>query len=218
VDSPWSNDFKALEDQTRERLPSLEATRTALSTRSPETKMRFFKSHPALAALITLLVLSLVGGAAYAVVREVFITIDPDKPADQIEQDVHDQLQAAGVPATVHASKRDDGKTEIRILGAHDPDVALRFADKKGNTSDVSNEALRLQLDLKCELTDAQQESVIQISSGPMVVDLAINRGDKSDDEVIAMVKKAYADAGFTDVDVAITGADLIVTIKSPPK
>ena len=44
--------------------------------------MRFFKSHPALAALVAVALLALVGGAAYAVVREVFITIDPDKPAD----------------------------------------------------------------------------------------------------------------------------------------
>ena len=106
---PWSNDFQALEAHTRQGLPRL------LPPPPQETKMRYFKSHPALAALVMLLLLGLVGGAAYAVVREVFITIDPDKPADQIEKDVHDQLEAAGVPATVHAEKVDDGKLKIRI-------------------------------------------------------------------------------------------------------
>ena len=218
MDSPWSNDFKALEEATHERLPSLEATRTALSTRSTETKMRFFKTHPALAAIVMLLALSLVGGAAYAVVREVMITIDSDKPADEVAQDIQDQLEAAGVPSTVQATKRDDGKTEIRI-GTHGKlgDVDLKFADKHGDGS-VHQESLRLQLEMKCELTDAQMESAVQISSGPMVVELAMNRGDKSDADVIATVKKAYADGGFKDVDVAIAGADLIVTIKAPPQ
>ncbi len=216
MDKPWSSDFTALEEHTRQRLPSLEATRTALSTRSPETQMRFFKTHPALAALVTLLMLSLLGGAAYAVVREVFITIDPDKPADEVEKDVHDQLEAAGVPATVHATKRDDGKTEIRI-GTQADDVDLKFADRNGD-GEVQSESLRLQLAIKCELTDAQRDAAIAISSGPMVIELAMNRGDKTDADVIATVKKAFADGGFKDVDVAIADGNLSVTIKSPPQ
>jgi uncharacterized membrane protein YkoI len=217
VAEPWSDDFAALAERSRHDLRSLAATRTALST-PKETKMRFFKTHPALGALVALLFLSLVGGAAYAVVREVFITIDHDKPADQIEKDVHDQLEAAGVPATVHAAKRDDGKTEIRIgMTGSDHDVDLKFADKNGPVEQDSDR-LQLEVQIKCQLDPAQTEAVTAIASGEQVIDLAINRGDKTDDEIIAAVKAAYADGGFKDVDVTITDGDkLMVTVKSPP-
>jgi hypothetical protein len=215
VAEPWSNDFAALAERSQHRLRSLDATRTALSNRPQETKMRFFKTHPALSALVALLVLCLVGGAAYAVVREVFVTIDPDKPADEVEKDIQGQLEAAGVPATVRASKRDDGKTEIRI-GMTNHDVDLKFADKKGN-GEMAPEQLRLEVELKCHLDAAQQELATQVASGPAVIDLAVNRGDKTDADVIATVKAAFGDAGFKDVDVAITDGNLIVTVKSPP-
>jgi hypothetical protein len=218
VAEPWSDDFAALAERSQHQLRSLDATRTALST-PQETKMRFFKTHPALAALVALLVLSLVGGAAYAVVREVFITIDHDKPADQIEKDVQNQLEAAGVPATVHASKRDDGKTEIRIgmTGSNEHDFDLKFADKNGPVEQGSDR-LQLQVQIKCKLDPAQMEEVTKIASGEHVIELAVNRGELTDDEIIAAVKAAYAEGGFKDVDVAITDDNkLTVTVKSPP-
>lgn len=218
MDSPWSHDFKALEDKTRERLPSVEATRTALSTRSPETKMRFFKTHPALAALVALLALSLVGGVAYAVVREVFINIDPDKPADQIEQDVHDQLQAAGVPANVQASKDDDGHLKLRIRTS-DPHVG---SDVKitvnGMPENAQQKGLRMELEVACELSDAQKESLEAAVSNEAIIELVINRGDKTDADLAVDIKKILASSGFTDVDVAIGEGALKLTVKSPPK
>jgi len=218
VDNPWSHDFKALEDKTRERLPSLESTRTALSTRSTETKMRYFKTHPALAALVALLALSLVGGVAYAVVREVFIHIDPDKPADQIEQDVHDQLQAAGVPANVEASKDDEGHLKLKIR-TNDPHVG---SDVKITVSGMPEHAeqsgLRLELQVACELSDAQKQALEAAASNEAIIELVINRGDKTDADLAAAVKKILADAGFTDVDVAVGDGTLKLTVKSPPK
>jgi len=121
VAEPWSNDFAALDEHTRDQLRSLEATRAVLSTHTQETKMRFFKTHPALAALVALAVLTLVGGAAYAVVREVFVTIDPDKSGRRDRERRPHQLEAAGVPATVHAEKSDDGKLKVRTAPAIRP-------------------------------------------------------------------------------------------------
>jgi hypothetical protein len=215
VAEPWSNDFNALDEHTRKQLGSLETTRTALSTRTQETKMRFFKTHPALAAIVALLALSLVGGAAYAVVREVFITIDPDKPADQIEKDVHDQLEAAGVPSTVHADKLDDGKLQIRI-GTTDQNVG---SDVKINVNGITGgeRQLRLQLKVACELTDAQRDELTAAASGQGIIELAVYRGEKTDDEIVAAVKKIFADAGFHDVDVAVTDGQLEITVKAPP-
>src|SRR5690242_13103099 len=88
VAEPWSSDFAALAERSRHGLRPL-----AAFSEPKETKMRFFKSHPALAAVVTLLVLGLVSGAAYAVVREAWISIDPDKSAPEIQQDIEDQLQ-----------------------------------------------------------------------------------------------------------------------------
>jgi len=215
VAEPWSNDFAALAERSQHQLRSPDATRTALSTRAKETKMRLFTTHPALAALVALLALSLVGGVAYAVVREVFITIDPDKPADEIENDVHNQLEAAGVPATVHADKLDDGKLKIRI-GTTDPSVG---SDVKINVNGHTGpeHSLRLALQVKCKLTDEQHEALTTAASGPEIIELAVYRGEKTDDEIAAAVKTIFGDAGFKDVDVAVTDSSLTVTVKSPP-
>jgi hypothetical protein len=173
--------------------------------------MRYFKSHPALAAVVMLLLLGLVGGAAYAVVREVFITIDPDKPTDQIEKDVHDQLEAAGVPATVHAEKMADGPLKIRI-GSVGSDVG---SDLKVNINGMTGpgHGLRVQLKVSDKLTDAQHEQLTEIASGRGIIELAVYRGDKTDADIAAAVKKIFADGGF-DVDVQVDGENLMITVK----
>src|SRR5262249_21782596 len=122
VADPWSSDLSALGDHTRRDLRSLDATRAALAASQEKTKMRFFKAHPALSALLALAVLAVAAPLAYAVVREVWVRIDPDKPAPEIERDIQSQLEAAGVPATVHADKTDDGKLRLAIKAtSHDP-------------------------------------------------------------------------------------------------
>lgn len=212
---PWSDDLAALGEHTRHQLRSLDATRTALS-RSQETKMRLFKTHPALAAILAVLVLALFGGAAYAVVREVFITIDPDKPADQIQQDINDQLQRAGVPATAQAEKDGDRlKVRIRSTDPNADEVKINVA---GRGDPGEQHGLRLRLEVHCELTDAQREALQAAASSERVIDLVVDRGDNTDADVAAAVKQILADAGFTDTDVAVTSGELAITIKSPPK
>jgi len=159
-----------------------------------------------------LLLLGLVGGAAYAVVREVFITIDPDKPADQIEKDVHDQLEAAGVPATVHAEKVDDGKLKIRI-GSVGKDVGSDLKINVNGLPGGEQHGLRLELKVNDKLSDAQHEQLTEIASGPGIIDLVVDRGDKTDADIAAAVKKIFADGGF-DVDVAVNGETLSITVK----
>lgn len=112
AEQPWSDDLAALGDESRRGLRSLAATRASVPT---ETKMGFHKAHPALAALIALLVIGVTAPLAYAFVRHVLVTVDPDKPTDQIEKDLTDQLHAAGVEANVKATKPDNGELQIRI-------------------------------------------------------------------------------------------------------
>jgi hypothetical protein len=216
VDSRWSNDKKALDGRTRERFPSLEATRTALSARSKETQMRYFKSHPALAAIVALLALSLVGGVAYAVVREVFVTVDPQKPADEIQKDVQTQLQAAGVNATVQADKNDEGRLKIRI-GTTDPHVGSDLKVTIKGMPAGEQQQLRLELKVTCELDDAQKEALTAAAGSEAIHKLVLERGDATDADIAAAVQKILADAGFTDTEVAVAEGSLSITIKSPP-
>jgi len=55
------------------------------------------------------------------------------------------------------------------------------------------------------------------VASGQAVIDLAVERGYKTDAEVAAAVKKLLADAGFTDVDITVADGTLAITVKSPP-
>lgn len=202
---PWSNDFQALADHTKQGL------RPLLAPQPEETqKMRFFKTHPALAALVMFVGLALVGGAAYAVVREVFITIDPDKPADQIEKDVHDQLEAAGVPSTVHAEKQDDGKLKIRI-GSVGKDVG---SDLQIHVNGVTGpeHSLRMKIEAKKEMTAEQSERLTTIASSQAIIDLVTDRGDQSDADVAAAVQKIFTDAGV-DVTVSVADGELTISV-----
>jgi hypothetical protein len=215
VAEPWSSDFAALAERSREQLSSLAATRASLSTRSQETKMRFFiKSHPVFAALAAVAVLTLAGGAAYAVVREVFVSIDPDKPAPEIEHDIHSQLEAAGVPSTVHVDK-DDGRLKVRI-GTTDPAVGSDVQIHVNGVPSTSRE-LRFELALACQLDDAQRAALEAAASSEAMLAVIVDRGDKSDADVIAAVQAVFRDAGFEEVDVKIADGTLRATIKAPP-
>jgi hypothetical protein len=218
VAEPWSRDFDALAERSREHLRSLEATRASLSTRSQETKMRFFKSHPALTALAAVAMLALVSGAAYAVVREVFVTIDPDKPAPEIEQDIHQQLESAGVPSTVHVDKSDDGQLKVRI-GTTDRDVSsdLQVHVNGVNGAPSESRSLRMELEETCQLDEAQNAALEATASSPAIIALVTDRGDKSDADLAPAISQVFHDAGFLDVDVSVADGTVKITVKAPP-
>ena len=175
--------------------------------------MRFYKSHPVLAALAAVAVLMLAGGAAYAV-REVLISIDPDKPAPELEQDIHSQLEAAGVQSSVHVD-RDDGRLRVKI-GTTDPAVGSDVQIHVNGVSSTSRQ-LRFQLAIACDLDDAQHAALEAAASSKAMLDVIMDRGDKSDADVIAAIQAVFREAGFEDVDVTLADTKLSVTIKAPP-
>lgn len=218
---PWSHDFGALAERSQQGLRSLEATRASLSTRKHDTQertMRFFKTHPALAALVTILALSLVGGAAYAVVREVWVSIDPDKSAPEIQQDVNSQLEQQGVHANVEISKPGDGRIGIKIkttgeqAGSDMENLHIQIAGKEANVEDVQR---RMKLHVQCQLDEAQLKALQETVSSEPVIEAIENH--ESNDDIAKAMTKALADAGFHDVDVQVDDTGTLVTVKSPP-
>jgi hypothetical protein len=226
VAEPWSNDFDALAAQSRAGLRSLDATRAALS-RPKETRMRYFKTHPALAALVVFLALGLVSGAAYAVVHEVWVSIDSSKPAAEIQQDVQAQLAAQGMNGTVTAQKTDDGrlKVMIRSTGSGDVDVPDVHVQVDGSDQDQATNSRSVRVALTCQLDDAQQARLTAVTSSPAFQALVAPDDDGSagagsagsDADRAAAITQLFAAQGFHAVQVQVDGGDVQVTITAPP-
>jgi hypothetical protein len=121
VADPWTEDLAALGERSRHQLRSIAATRASVTPKLQETKMRLFKTHPTLATALVLVFVAFLGGAAYAFVDRVILSVDPDKSATEIEHNVQQQLDNAGIPATAHADKS-DGRVQVSIE-THDPSV-----------------------------------------------------------------------------------------------
>ena len=200
---PWSDDLAALGDESRRGLRSLAATRASVPT---ETKMRFHKAHPALAALIALLVIGVTAPLAYAFVRHVLVTVDPDKPTDQIEKDVTDQLHAAGVEANVKATKPEGGALQIRIQTS-DETLGSNLAVNVGGQLGSAQQGRGIRIE--CRECDADQQAAItKAVTGDAVLDVT------DDDAAIGpALQKALADQGFKNVNVNVAPDAVTVTV-----
>jgi hypothetical protein len=215
VADPWTEDFTALGHESRSQLRPMAATRTHVLSAQETSRMRFFTNRPLLAVLLVLALLGVASGAAYAVNR-VFLSVDPEMTAPEIEEDIQAQLEESGVQSTVHAEKT-DGKIEIRIqssdehLGsALDVDVANGLAIK-----DVE-QASQVRFELATKLTDAQQKQLVDALGGKGFLDiLTTDRHDSA--ATAAAMKRELASHGFKDVEIAVKGTGFTVTVKSPP-
>jgi hypothetical protein len=220
VAEPWSNDFAALAERTQQQLRAPAATRASLSTRTQETpKMsRFMKSHPALTAVIALAVLGAASGAAYAVVREVWVNVDSSESAPEIEQDVTTQLQQQGVTATVQADKSDDGlRVAIKTLGheGSDPNPDLHI-----HVNGEPATGKRLQLQIDGELEDTDGAALAEAASCSEMI--AVLKADyPNTDALAAAITKVLADHGFPNATVRVGGdgnVSVSVTAASPAR
>ena len=223
---PWSNDFDALAAQSRAGLRSLDATRAALSRPKQETKMHYFKTHPALAALIVFLGLGLVSGAAYAVVHEVWITIDSHESAPQIQQDVQAQLAAQGMNGDVTAEKTDDGrlKVMIRSTGSGGSDLPDLHVQVDGSDQDQATTNRSVRVQVTCHLDDAQTTRLTAVTTSQAFQALLVpddgsdaDGSAGSDADRAAAITQLCAAQGFHAVQVQIDGGAVQVTITAPP-
>jgi hypothetical protein len=211
VAEPWSRDFDALAERSRHGLRPLDA----FSPRPKETKMRFFKAHPALAALFTVLAIGLVSGAAYAVVKEVWITVDPSKPADEMAHDIQTQLQQQGVEADVQTTKNGSGQARVVIRAqsqdpANEPNIHLSVP------AGVQTDEHRRTVRVKCQVEHVDGDAIAAVMSSADV-DAVLADGSASDADVIARIKQEFANRGYHDVTITVDGGTIDVQINAPP-
>jgi hypothetical protein len=221
VADPWTDDLAALGDRTRHQLRSLAATRASVLPKlTKESKMRLFKHHPVFATLITLVLLAVAAPLAYAVVDQVFISVDPDKSAGEIEHDVKSQLEHANVQAEVRAEKSPAGdRLQIRI-DTTDERVGSNLAVDVAGGGPATQLGIRLAATV--ELTEAQQDQLQAAASSPAIIALlaerATGQGQRSDADFIAAIETALAAAGFHDATVALAGDEVQVTVTAAPR
>ena len=229
---PWASDFRALREHSRVDAPSLERTRqfvlaSAKTTETPKEKtMTFLKRRPALAVAIALALIAVLTPVAYAVVNKVFLTIDADQSEEQIEQDVRQQLEAAGIsPTDVTAEKRDDGRLKIGIRSDDDPralasdlDIDVRGGGGPGGPDGVEvglEGQMRIEIAVECDLSPAQMQALTDLVSsdeftGPI-------RADQSDAQVAAGMRAVLEAHGYRGAEVTVSGASARVTVSAPP-
>lgn len=198
---PWTDDLAALGTHSRSGLRSHAQLRAALP--EPEPKMRFFKAHPALAALIVVALLGLFAPVAYAIVDRVFLSVDVSKSEREIEQDLEDQLAAAGHgSATVKATKSDH---EYAIeISSDNPDlgkVSFQIA-AGGKTYNVN-------LDIPPTLTQDQGMAVGEAASQ------ALQRPNHETDAVVQQqIEAALRAAGLTDFTVVVRELEVTIAVR----
>jgi hypothetical protein len=210
VAEPWTDDLAALGETTRSQLRSIAATRANL--RMENKHMSLIKRRPFLAAAIAALVIAVAAPVAWAIGTKIFVSIDPDQSADQIQTSVQSQLEAAGVPATVQAEK-DGDKLRLKIQ-SHDPSTGSNLAISiAGGSATIS--PFQVRLEVKVPLAQAQLDQLQQAMSAA-AIEGAETSGDP--DEIEAAVTDALVAAGFKAADVQVTDKTLTVTITAPPQ
>lgn len=100
---PWTEDFAALGERSAQNLASLASTRSLLH-RPKESKMRYFLNRPLLALALLVGLVGVASGAAY-VVDKLVIHVDDSGTAEEIEADINQQLEAAGVEGSAVVEK-----------------------------------------------------------------------------------------------------------------
>ncbi len=229
---PWASDFRALREHSRQDAPSPERTRqfvlaSAMTSETPkENPMTFLKRRPALAVAIALALIAGITPVAYAVVNKVFLTIDRDKSEEEIETDVRQQLEAAGIsPTEVKAEKRGDGWLKIGIRSdddtralASDLDIDVRGRGGPGSPGGVEvglEGQMRIEIAVECDLTPAQMQALTDLVSSDEFVDPV--RADQSDAQVAAGMRAVLQAHGYRSAEVTVNRATAKVIVNAPP-
>jgi nitrogen regulatory protein PII len=206
--APWTDDFAALGERSASQLRSIAAMHAALR---PEPKMSIFKRRPLFATVVALAVLALAAPIAYAIGTRVFISIDPDQTAPEIEQNVQQQLDNAGVPATVTADKFGDGNVRVQIKAS--PAVGSNLDVELGNLGSNAEQS-QVRLEVMAQLSDPQFDQLQTVIASDAVTN-AVDNDAPADAE--KAVTDALAAAGFHAVTVHVVDGSLTVRVTAPP-
>jgi len=165
--------------------------------------MRTLIRKPLFAALLVLAFLGLAAPIAYAVVDRVFLSIDADKSAPEIEEDVNHQLQSQGVPATVEARKSHDGIVHVKI---ESPDQELESKLSVAGGDGQAQRAYRVQVDCPDEVGCADLHDA---ATNQDILNVLVNASDRTDEELAAAIQKH-----LEEYKVDVTVHDGVVTIR----
>jgi hypothetical protein len=212
VADPWTDDLAALGEKTRSQLRPIAATRTSLRM---EPKMSFFKRRRILATALAALALAIAAPVAYAIGTKIFISVDTDKPATEIEQDIQSQLQAAGMTADVHADKS-DGHLKVMIKSLPWTGSNVEIDVKGAHGSDVVQRRLEVQIETPQRMDDAALAR-LQAVLDSKDVKAAVEAPDLDADKVEEIVTDALVNAGFRSVQVDVDGDSITVHVTAPP-
>jgi hypothetical protein len=206
VAEPWTDDLAALGEATRSQLRSIAATRANLRM---EPKMSLIKRRPLLAAALAVLVLAIAAPVAWAIGTKIFI--DPDQSAEQIQDSVQTQLDAAGMPATAQVDK-DGDKLRVRIKST-DPRVGsnLPMIEVKGRPP---VQAYQVRLEVQTKLTPDQLDRLQRAMNIPALED---PKTEDDPDAIEEVATDALVAAGFKATNVQVSDNTLTVTITQPP-
>lgn len=225
MNEPWASDFRALREHSRLDAPSLERTRqlvlaSATTTEDPKEKtMSFLKRRPALAIAIAIALIAAVTPVAYAVVNKVFLTIDPDQSEEEIEDNVTEQLEAAGLAPSSVTAEKNGGSLKLGIrLHSDDPDDQGPDLDVSvgGQKADMTQEQNRVQIQVECELTPAQMDKLTDLVSSDRFL-TPLRDEARSDAELAAELRAVLDEHGFASASVTVSGDDVAVTVSAPP-
>ncbi len=218
---PWLDDLAALRERTRFQAPSLERTVTlVLASATPndhkEKTMTRIKQRPALVALIVLAAVAALTPVAYAVANQIFLSIDPDLPDEEIAEDVRQQLAAAGVDGAEVRAEREQERLLLDIeAGDHSPlDLAIDIVDHE----DAAARAVRVRMDVRSDLGPAQRDALTRTATDPVLLRLHHERPEgQSDAEVAAAIRSFLVGRGYPDAAVDVRGDEIVLTIVSAP-
>ena len=181
--------------------------------------MRFIKKHPALAALIAIVALGLFAPLAYAVVTRVVLSIDTTKSAPEIEQDMRDQLSAAGVKADVFVEKSDDGqqkkiKVGVRSTDPNAPEIGVNVVNRGSDDGSGTSRSADMRVEVKRDMSATEQDALQKTLASPAVRDVVEDRpSDMTDDEAATAIANALDAAGFHGAHVTVTGGSIAIAI-----
>ncbi len=210
---PWTEDLAALGERTRSQLRSIAATRANLRM---EPNMNFFKRRPVLATALAVLVLAIAAPVAWAIGTRIFISVDPDQSAPQIQENVQHQLDTAGVNATVQADKTDDGRLKLRIRTS-DPSLGSNLdIDVADNVDVVGKHELRVMVEAKQKLDGAQLARLNAALDSKAVKDVT-EIAELDANQVEEVVTDALVNAGFRAVHVDVDAHAITVHVTAPP-
>jgi hypothetical protein len=208
-DLPWRDDLAALRDATRKRLPLLQETRQlalANETNKENTVMTLFRKRPLVATAVVVAAMLVLVPVSYAVVTKILITFDHEASPEEIESDVREQLEGAGIDdAVVNVDKDDDSTSVMVAIGDPTcPDLEISTTDGRSGET----EQRRLEIAMAPEQQPQLQALTLTDEFQTLMAD------PPADDEAhAAALRRLFEDHGFTDVRVEVTGDRIAVSL-----